>query len=258
MKLAYSNAADTATLTASNNETAFPISNVQNELLQKEWRGHAGNSDEWIVFDFGAEYEPGVIIIKYTGDAPLASPVIQGNGTDTWDDPGVEFAEGGGLTWDTTNKIIYATTVGSSARYWRFYVLTNEESELPLRVQRVFAGPVTTTTDEPDFDGYDEATEDNSVKQKSRGGQTFVDQRESFLNFSVKFSSLNNTDSAALKTYADAVGEHTSHFVQVQTASPLNDWRYVKLKKALGRKVSGFSGGSFLWDVKALEYEQQL
>lgn len=258
MKLAYSNSADSATLTASTNDAAFPVSNVQNESLTKEWRGTAGSSEEWIVSDFGAEFSPSIVIVKYTGNAPLADPFIQFNSVNSWDSGYGEYYVGGGLNWDQDNKIIWALTPAAAGRYWRFYISTNDESEIPLRVQRLYIGALTTTTDEPDFDGYEETLQDNSVKQKSRGGQTYVDQREQYLDLLVKFSNLNNTDSAALKTYCDAVGESVSHFVQVQASSPLDAWHYVKLKKALGRKVSGFSSSSFLWDIKALEYETQL
>jgi hypothetical protein len=263
MRISYTNLSDDSTVSVSSDcaDSSFPASNVQNESLQivsKINEAIAGNGSSELKFSFTSAVAL-TCALFYSQDLADAGVLVRlyGNTSDSgWEGEGATAVLVSSVTSASTSPITALVFNSTSYRYWRITFAMTTDAVFDFN--RAFLGTYTSTIDEPDFDGYEETIQDNSVKQKSRGGQTFVDQRDSYLDFSVKFSNLNNTDSAALKTYADTVGEHTSHFVQVQTSSPLNDWRYVKLKKALGRKVSGWNASSFMWDVKALEYETQL
>lgn len=240
-------------------DASYPPQNVANDFFAKKYKTNDdADNYEYLLFDLGSAKSISAFAMMSEGIADADGywadfAQIQGNATNSWGSPSFNYSapiNSGGFA------IYTSSTPFGTYRYWRV-VLTRGNTGSGY-VNKIYLGDYVATTDEPDFDGYQEELQDNSVKQKSRGGQTFVDSRDQYLEFSVKFSSLSNTDSAALKTYADTVGESVTHFVQVQTSPPLDVVRFVKLKKAMGRKVSGFSAGSFMWDIKELEYETQL
>ena len=189
-----------------------------------------------------------IILLDHTlvsGDTTIK---IEANSSAAWGAP--PFTQS--LTW--TADPIAQVFASQSYRYWRLSF--TKASASARDIGRIFLGSYYELEDQPDYDGFDETLEDAARKQKSLGGQTYTELVGQYRMLKTDFSRITTTMIGNLKTYAEAVGQSLSHFVQVDTASPFDRIYYVKLAKAFKRKVEAIDATP-LWAV-TLEFEEQL
>jgi hypothetical protein len=252
MRFFYDNLIDASgvAFTASSAHTNLPATNVANEHRKRVWRTGTSTAAETLVIDLGsAQSVTSIILLDHTLTAADTLIKIQGHTSDSWGAPDVNET----LTW--ASRTISKTFSSATKRYWRL-IFTKSAAGETRDIGRIFLGTYYDTTEQPDYDGYDDSLNDPSRKSKSLAGQTYVDVLEKFGSLSVAFSDVGNTQVESLKTIFESVGQSVSFFVQAQTTSPLNDIWYVKATRPFERDVSGFDS-NYLWNVK-LELEEQL
>lgn len=252
MRFWYSNNIDSASvaITASSAPDALPPSNVAHEFRSRKWRTLGTVAAEWIVFDLvSAVAATSVIILDHDLTAGDSLIKIEAHTSNSWGSPA--FSQ----TLTYAAGTISATFASQSYRWWRVSFTKSASSEI-RNIGRIYIGTYYDTTEQPDYDGFTETTEDLTTIQTSRGGQTYADQRSQFKMLSVDFSRVNNTQAAQLLTIFEAVGQFRSFYVQIETTPALTKIWYVKRTDKHKRKVSGFDS-SYLWDFK-LEFSEQL
>jgi len=253
MRLFYSNLIDlgVGTITGSSAVATLPAANVAHEFRAKVWRTGTSTAAESIVFDLAsAQTVTAFIALDHTLTASDTLIKIQGHTSDSWGSPA--FTQVLGYAAGPIAAVFLARTY----RYWRF-TFTKSSAGVSRDIGRIFLGTHYETAEQPDYAGYGETVEDNTQLVKSVGGQTYADAQASYRVIKVDFSDTPQAQSAALAALIAYVGRSKSFFVQIDTSAPLDEILYVKLSHAFARKVSAWDA-EFHWDIKGLEFEEQL
>lgn len=242
--------ADGVLFAASSEVSTLPASNLAHEFRKKVWRTGSTSAAEYVVIDLGiAQNATACILLDHDLTVSDSQIAIQANSSDSWGAPPVNQA----LTWQA--GAIGETFGGGSYRYWRL-IFTKSSANESRSIGRLFLGTYYLTPEQPDFDGYDEQLNDLARKQKTLSGQTYTEIVDKGYTLRCDFSKSPNTMAETLRAIAEEVGESISFFVQIDEADPIKEFWYVKLSKALKRRVSGYDG-SLYWDL-SLEFEEQL
>lgn len=252
MRIFFNNLIDAASvvITETSEVSTLPSSNVAHEFRELPWRTGTSVALEAVVFDLGsAQAVTSVIVLDHTLTAGDSLIKIQGHTSDSWATPDVDET----LTW--SSGAIAKVFSSASKRYWRF-TFTKSAAGVSRDIGRIFLGTYYTTEDEPDYDGYSKETDDLSRKLKTLGGQTYTEDLPQFDKIKVEFSHIPNSMQTSLETYIAAVKESVSHFIQVGTSAPFNEYFYVKLAKSPKADVAAMDATP-TWNT-ALEYEEQL
>lgn len=211
-------------------------------------------TSEYVRFDLGsAQAATSCVIFNHTLGASEA-PQLRAS-TDNFSASDVLI---GTFTHSTGPMLL---TFGSSSyRYWQLK-WTKNPITTAVDIGRVFLGPYTEILGQNnvnpfDMGGYKELSDDLSQKQKSRGGQTYVDRIAQFKKWKLSMSYMTQANRDSIVTFSEAVGEHTSFFFQADTASPLDTIYYTKLTRLAGREIVAWDG-AHIWDLE-LELEEQL
>jgi hypothetical protein len=243
-----------ATITASSQaSTSLAGSNVAHEFKTKVWRTGTSTAAENIVFDLGtAKDVTSVIVFTHTLTAGDTGFELRGS-TDNFAASDVLVSS---LSYATTIKATFST---ATYRYWKFKFTKSAAGE-SRDIGRIFLGTYYETPIQPDWDGLKIMPKDLSQKQRSAGGQTYTERRSQYRMPSADFSSASTTMKDAVTTITDAVGVHTSFFIQTDPngTSEAGEVLYVKFVEAVGRKANGIhSDGDIAWDLKT-DFEEQL
>lgn len=276
MRFFYDNLIDASgtVLTASSEVATLPVSNLANEFRTRIWRTGTGSATETVTIDLGSAQDvSSIILLDHTLTAADSAIAIQANNADAWGAPAFSQA----LAWQAGT--IYAVfDAVKNFRYWRL-TFTKSAAGESRDIGRLFLGTYYQTTEDPDYDGYQESVEDYSRVQKSLGGQTYTDLLPRYAALQTKFSDIRNEQTQAFKAIAQQVGESISFFIQVfpgagttgdsmditadddvltvdESLEQLNKLWYVKFTKATALKVSGMDN-DLIWSV-TLDFEEQL
>ena len=215
----YNNLLDTATLTASSAATGFPASNLTNPFRTKIWRtsgATAGTAN--LVIDHGTA--KAVTCIALTGYSWTSIPdnlSIEFNDTDSWASP----AHSEALTWYASptsngNKAVIIKIFSSQAyRYNRLKVVYSPGG-IPTDwdLGRVFIG----TYFEPSYGyspGWTGEYIDESMGQRTIGGQEHFDEIEQFREFGISFKVDSQSQWELFQTMFLSGGIHKDLFVSL-------------------------------------------
>ena len=252
MRIFYNNLidADAVAISETSEVSTLPSSNVTDELRGKVWRTGTSTALEAVIFDLGsAQAVTSCIILDHTltsGDSLIR---IQGHTSDSWGSP--SFSQ----TFTYAADILSAVFSTQTYRYWRF-TFTKSAAGESRDIGRIFLGPYYETEEAPDYDGLDITEDDLSRKQVSLGGQEYTEQLERWRMVRCQFTHISQTMKDNLTTYARAVGQATSHFIQAASSSPFDTIYYVKLRNAPKFGVKAMDS-SAVWDT-TLDYKEQL
>lgn len=127
MKFLQTNLIDSASLTASTEESAYPASNLQDAILSSVWRS-AGVTSENIVINLGTASAADIVFLANHNLTSSATITLQANSSDSWGAP--PFSET--LTWES--GIINKAFTSASYQYWRVVLAdsTNTDGYLKL------------------------------------------------------------------------------------------------------------------------------
>lgn len=252
MRLFYNNLIDASgvVITASSEVSTLPGENVAHEFRERPWRTGASSAAENIVFDLGsAQAVTAIILLDHTLTSGDSSIILEGNTADSWGAPAYTTT----LTYAA--DIISKTFASQTYRYWRLKFTKSASSQV-RDIGRIYLGTYVETDEDPDYDGLDVTEDDNGRTQTTTGGQEYTERQDSFRIVKVNFTHISQTMKDALTTYARAVRQSLSHFVQVATVSPFDSIYYVKLRNAPKFGVKAMDS-SAVWD-NALEWKEQL
>lgn len=257
MRLLYANLIDASGVVitgSSQASTSLAAANVAHEFKTKVWRTGTSTAAESITFDLlSAKGVTSVILFAHTltaGDSTIQLRASTDN-----------FVASDDLisTLAYASEIISSTFSIQTYRYWRV-VFTKSAAGESRDIGRIFLGQYYETTTQPDWDGLKITPKDLSQKMKSAGGQTYTDIRDQYRTPSADFSSVTTTMKDAIRTVTNAVGTHTSLFIQVDPTddSEVAEILYVKFTDGVARKASGLgTDDSIAWDLK-MDFEEQL
>jgi hypothetical protein len=255
MRFFYDNWLDYAAtvFTESSENTAFPSSNVANQLRAQPWRTGVSAAAEWAQFDLGsAKAVTSFIVLDHNLTAGDTLIKIEGNTTSSFASPAFSQA----LTW--ASGVISATFASQSYRYWRFSFTKSAAGET-RDIGRLFLGTYYTTTERPDYDGWKRGHEDLSIRQRTVGGQYYFEARQRYRTGKFDFSEIENTQKESLVTIAERVGIHTSFFVQADETAASGEAKeivYVNFSDLPDFSVSSFDS-DYRWSG-TLSVEEQL
>lgn len=221
VRLIWDNLVDSATLTASSEDPAFPGINIANALRSKAWRTGTSTADEDIVIDHGsAKAITCVILLDHDLTAGDSDIVLEANATDSWGGPSFSQA----LT--RVEGPIAAYFSSESYRYNRI-AFTKSASGETRDIGRVFVG----TYDSAPTTGHPIHPKDLSKKSQSDGGQTFSNIRPIYDQITLEMNVITKAIYDLIKTMFDTVGTHQSFFISIDHDVEPVDWiYYVKAK----------------------------
>jgi hypothetical protein len=239
--------------TESSENSAFPSSNVANQLREKNWRTGTSAAAEWIQFDLGsAKAVTSILLLDHNLTASDTTLKIEGNATSSFAAPTFTQA----VTW--ASGVISQLFTVQTFRHWRFS-FTKSAAGDTRDIGRLFLGSYYTTTERPDYDGWQRGHEDLSIVQRTVGGQRYAEARSKYRTGRFSFSGISNTQKGSLITIVDRVGIHTPLFVQVDETAAAGEAKeivYVNFKSLPEFNVSAFDS-DFIWDT-SLDVEEQL
>jgi hypothetical protein len=258
MRIFYDNLIDYAGVLAyaATQNDAFPVINTINAQRTRVYRCADTQAQERIMFDLGsAKSVTSVILLSHT---ILNTAVIklEGNtsagaiGTD-WSSPPLSRT----LTW--SSGPIVDVFGSASYRYWRVTVL-KASAATTFDLGRVFLGPYIAPTDPPDFNGFSEAPQELTDRQRSQGGQIWAAKEASFRKLDLDFSMIPQAQKDQFTTLADTVGLATPFIVQVDQAGSgvVGEAVYARLFKRPAFHAAGYDS-EIKWDT-TLELEEAL
>lgn len=260
MKFFNDNFADlsSTTLTESSEVSTLPVENVQHEHLTRVWRTGASSADENVVIDLGSAMTVTAFIVKISDWTGLTSIAIQGNAADSWGTPSVDES----ITAPTSPALTYVdATLNGNYRYWRFKFTKNSASD-QIDVQRIFLGSFLEVSNLIEYDGVQDRLNDLSRTSRSRGGQTFSEEKDSVRELGLSLSNVTDAQFTSLVTGVwNTHGTYKPLWVEVSEYStgtgPTGGLIYGKLTDRLSRDDPAYTGSGFVWDVD-LSIEEQL
>ncbi len=254
MRVFYNNLIDAAgvAITASSYHAAFPPANIAQEHRSNPWRTGTATAAESVVIDLGsAQAVTTVILLDHTLTAGDTLIKLEAHTSNTWGAPAFSTS----LTWaaDLISKVFSQ----ESYRWWRIS-FTKSAAGQTRDIGRVFLGTYYQSTDQPDYDGFKRKRVDPSATIRTVGQQTYADQRSKYRNIDLKFSDIPKAQADSFDTVFDAVGMHTSFFIQVDQAGSgeLAELIYVKFRSEPDYPVSSFDANYFF--NTALELQEQV
>lgn len=169
LKFLSNNLIDAASLTASTENSQYPVSNLLDYRRTRCYRS-TSNSDN-IVIDFGSaeSCDHFAIVDNWQNGFGVTAVTIEANGTDSWGAPAFSTT----CTLDTTFGVgIKAFSSAQNYRYWRI-VFTSTLGY--CEVANMFLGAASTITTNGVGYNWQYTNRDLAKKSTNRYGQLFVD-----------------------------------------------------------------------------------
>jgi hypothetical protein len=224
IRFMWKNRWDDATLSASSEESGFPVTNTQHRWHTRTWQSEHGLSggltDAYIVADLGDAYDIEAFIIKNHNFSMLESGDglrIQANNADAWGAPALDEA----VTM-TSGLIIHFFSSAQTYRYWRIVMTDVMNSDNYLEIGRVFLGGYF----EPyyDYRSRRPVFSDLSTVKRSTGGQISSDQKPRYRQWSYDFDAVLSDDFDTFWDIWQEVGLSKEYFI---CQDPTNDDPYL-------------------------------
>lgn len=189
MLIAWTNLADTASLTAGSEIATLPGTNTQNAHLSRRWHTAAAVKNSYLIWDLGSSQSCACLGVFGTNLTSAATIRIRSSDLSSTVTANLELDTGTVSAGVVAGYgAIYKTFASTQSRYWRIDV---EDTTVAsnLQIGRVFLGPYWQPTYGHSY-GWGVATLDPSRKVKSYGGQTHLDVRPQFrqLRFSLDWN----------------------------------------------------------------------
>jgi len=227
----FNNLIDSATLTASSEDSVLVGANIANALRTKVWQTGTASAAETMVIDHGSA-KAVTCIVLLDHDLTNADSLIkiEFNATDSWGSPSASET----LTWSASPIVKYFSS--QSYRYNRI-TFTKSASNETRQIGRVFVG---TYFESPVAENINFNTIDLSKSTTTIGGQNYSDVRNNYDELSIPMALITKADMDTLKPEFASVGTHTPYFFAINNDVEANDWVYYVKNK----KIPGFSAVS--------------
>jgi hypothetical protein len=211
------NLIDQAEISASSENSLFPVSNLTHTFRTKVFRSTT-NSDS-VVFDFQETSEIDSIILVDNPRAGfgVSTVTLQLNGTNTWGSPAFSQV----LTFNPTHGIAYAEFATQNYRFARL-VMTSTLGYCEL--SKVFIGKKIAFDSGIGIDlGWSYQDQDLSAMKENSYGQKFVDVKTRRRRISFSIKSLNPDELDQVLEIYDAKSNNKPFFIRLGCDDMIND-----------------------------------
>ena len=201
IRFLYDNWFDSAylTLTASTEDDNFPVSNIQHPWWTRHWRS-TSKTGQWVKWHFNWARAPKAFIMK--GHNLSGGHIhLQGNATDVWTAPTVDWAidiEG--------DPVTYQDDTFPALEYWRVDLSSATSDDSYFKIGRIYSGQWWSPTYNFDYI-YRKKLIDPSEKTYSTGLQMSANVRQKLREVGYHFSFVTQADMETLdEIFWDYVG----------------------------------------------------
>ena len=240
-------------VTASSESELLPATNLFLEQRGAIWRSGTSTADEYLVWDLGsASLVQNLILSDYAGAWSSATVKIQGNASDSWGAP--SFDETITASKFAFNlPVLHELTGTPSYRYWWLSITKNASGDELDLGHAFLANAETNLSEKPDADGVEIGYDDLSTESRSRGGQSFSDQKERALRFKLPFTDVTTTKGSIEGLVASGVTKRPFWVDILGAVSGDNDLtklHYVRHGDLPTVSVTGYTGSAFIYDLE--------
>lgn len=203
MRIAYSNLVDDATLTASSEDSRYPVENVQNQRLGKPWRTLVATGVTCVV-NLGSALDVTTIAIAGHAFTGSAAVTIEANASDSWGSPSFSTS----LTI-LDGVILKFLAAAQTYQYWRFVIGDDGATVDYLDIGRLWLGEYIQLTPSSTYD-FKVSKKRSDMVSYGRGRQKFATIGVGWREFDLSFRSMEGTALTEVQTMYDSVGKHSS------------------------------------------------
>jgi hypothetical protein len=205
MRILYENYVDTATITASESNSFYPVSNLQKLSTTDAWRSNNATGTKTIVFDLGSAKTVDTCVVvgdNYNRVLTATTLLIEGNATDSWGSP--SFSQS--LVISANEAIASALFTDKSYRYWR---ISATHTGSYISFSKVFLANQFTYSDNGFDINFNFALSDLSKIRKNDIGKRFIDEiRNTVKSLSLSINTMNKTELDSFIAFVRYVGLH--------------------------------------------------
>jgi len=209
MRIAYTNLIDSlssASILASSEDSSYPVTNVQDQRLTKEWHSEDATSHT-VVIDLGATTSCAIFAVLSHNLSTAGTVTVVGND---------DIASG--LTWVTSGEssaqtITYNAGVMLSFvspivnRYWKFTF--SGQMQNGIQIGRLWIGNYITISPSS-LDDFQVSKKRSDIIVYGRGRQKYASVGHGWRRFELSFPKTNGSVLSAIQTMYDTVGNHSS------------------------------------------------
>ncbi len=224
IRFLYDNLLDDGTLTASSEDSEFPVTNIQHRWHTRHWRS-TGVAAEYVTCDLGAPKDIKSLIVKYHNFQLGATVHILADSAPTFDSGPGGLPELDVTLTVTTETIVYNWSSAKTYQYWRLTIADAGNPDGYVRIGRMYLGTYISPT--YNYKDRQETYKDPSDKAISTGGQDSADEETHYSELSYTFLVLT-ADKATFKAIFDEVGTSKAYFVCEDPTSAATTTYYVQ------------------------------
>ncbi|WP_210482781.1 hypothetical protein [Microvirga antarctica] len=190
--IAFENVADSATLLSSSAAALTPVSRLQNEHVQRKWRGTAGDT-EYLIADLGTAQDIDTVALMGLNLTRKAITRVRFSSADPSGAAGDLYDSGfsGSEVDEAYGMLVGLAPASVSARYVRIDLM--ETGRAYIEAGRLFVGKRYQFATNFAF-GASRAWVDPSRRTIGRGGQTFIDRARMYRTVEVTFEALRASE----------------------------------------------------------------
>lgn len=194
MLIAYDNKYSLATLTASDENAAFPVENSQDIRLSRLFKTTGTGVN--IVIDLGENLTATGFFLANHNLTSSATITLEGNTTDTWATP----AYTNSIAYNA--DMIYELFATQTYRYWRLVISDATNSEGIIKFGGCFLGEYETITQFSHVLTHNRL--DTTEQHRSNSGQVYNDVGYIYNTYDLNFPRITDTDKSTLEDFIDS------------------------------------------------------
>lgn len=218
--VAYTNLADSATITASSFLTLAPPSRLQNRHVKRKWYGKNGTT-EYLTIDHGSSVSIDTVMLAGLNLTAAGLTRIRISDTDTTGQTGeiYDSSSAAGRVDPNYGYLIILIGAAVSGRYMRIDL--SDTGLTRIGAGRLFTG-VRTAVGINYSPGAARAWVDPTIKVPGTWGQTFVDSRDKYRTMDVSFEWLTEAEKNGFVESIDLTHGESGDFLFVSDTASTN------------------------------------
>lgn len=193
MIIGYDNKYSLSTLTATNENTAFPVENSQDIRLSRLFK--TTDTDTAIVIDLGENLTATRFFLANHNLTSSAVITLEANATDVWTSPSYTN------TIAYSADMIYKLFSTQTYRYWRLTISDATNTEGIIKFGGIFLGAYKSITQFSHVLTNDRI--DTTVQSRSNSGQVYNDVGYIYEKFDLNFPLITDADKVILEDFID-------------------------------------------------------
>lgn len=247
MRILYNNVFDDYTITAATENANYPASNIQDPRLSRYTRTTALSSQTWDI-DTTTAIQPDTIVIDNHNITSGAT--IQIRASVNSDYSTTDFSAT--ITHDSGTMIKFFTP-GSTYRYWRLFITDAANTDLYIKMGRVFMGNYLQLTPSSKIP-FDDARETTSKTYFSQTNQVYGNEGEDYIIRNYEFSSISSTMRDSIDTFQNTVDVvYPFYFVNTDEDYSVFPVLYCVLQSKINFKAVGNSQFTYTMSIREVE-----